>query len=623
MSGLAGIVFSPAPAPYIPPLDRLAPVLRWLRHRSTGGVQHWQDRSCALASLRPASPQEGEETCLFDQQGGCTLVWDGRLDNRNELAGELLPGEPAAHVSEARILLTGYGRWGRDLPAHLDGDFALALWDARARSLLLARDGMGVRPLFYAELPGGLAFASEAGALAHSGLVADCLDDVMVSEYLLWWSAYPGAGRTFFKNVRRLPPGHARYWTRGKSLDFQHWDIDPDRRVRYRDHREYAEHFLQLFRDAVHARVVPGGNTAVLLSGGLDSSSVAGMAGRVAARPERIVAITGEIAGRGNESGLAATVARMASVQFRPVAFPPRDALHALPAYVRRQQSPVGELFFVNDLQFMHQARAGQCSAMLTGDGADEVFGSPWGYAADLLRTLRWGELVMRLRPFARYYGYGLRTALRRIAERMAPAWPIAAWKFQRWRHAPAWVHADLAERTGLRGRLRTFSRERRFRSLALSEDYFALMRGRRIWKTEAREIEAAHQGLAFRYPFFARRLLEFMFAIPWTARVDGHRCKPFLRDAPDLLPAELQTLTRKADYSDYYAKFMAAQDWNSLRPLFTSPPLAARPFVEATQLPALWQAGAANPAGPGVLPLVTIAKFLIWQQQPPSYDGN
>ena len=110
--------------------------------------------------------------------------------------------------------------------------------------------------------------------------------------------------------------------------------------------------------------------------------------------------------------------------------------------------------------------------------------------------------------------------------------------------------------------------------------DYVALMRGRRLVVDERREMEMARLGVEYRFSFYDRRMLEFMFAVPWDQKMDGWRAKPFLDQNPTLLPEEARNLPRKANYGGYSERLWRAQQWQILRPLYDSPPHAATEYL-------------------------------------------
>ena len=208
--------------------------------------------------------------------GRLVLVADARIDNRAELASALgIAATDAARLSDADFILAAYQAWGADSPRRLLGDFAFALWDQQRRALFAARDGIGMRVLFYHHSPAQLAMATSAHALTALPEVRPRLNLQKVAEFLV---LLPSQDGTFFEGILRLPPGHALTAT-GEGIRLERfWSPEPRRPLLLGSDREYEEGFLEVFGEAVRARLRSTGPVAVMASGGLDSSSVAAVA---------------------------------------------------------------------------------------------------------------------------------------------------------------------------------------------------------------------------------------------------------------------------------------------------------------------------------------------------------
>jgi asparagine synthase (glutamine-hydrolysing) len=595
----------------MPPSGRPSALLRAAVGSGCGSA--WADARCALGiQFLPRVPEDAlDRQPLYDAASACALVWDGRLDNREELAVALECR--AAETPDSALALRAFLRWREQSAARLLGDFAFAVWDARGPSLFAARDIMGVRPLFYHAWPAGMALASEVQALLALPGMSRAPDEVLAGEALLWWSPFSPVERTFFRDVRRLPPAHWLRWdARGLRLE-RYWDIDRGRRIRYARCEEYAEQYAELVRSSVACRLRGLRPAGIFLSGGMDSSAVACAAGELAPGP-RPRALHLQLADDPNdERPLAEQVARHSGLPFHALALRGENVLDELESYLLLHRVPLADLAFRNDLLLLHRAAQEGCGAILTGDGNDELFNFPWAFVADLLRGMHWVRLARTLRPYAAYHGrtplFYLKNSLRYAAPRAA----LRLWKRGKWRSPPSWVAPDFARRSGLLERLQSAPPALGFSSCSAQEDYLGLMRGRRVLTDEKSEINASRLGLEYRYPFYDRRMLEFMFAVPWEDKVDGGQVKPFLRRAPGLLPAELQKIARKASYALYEERLRSSQDWNSLRPLFESPPRGAEAYLHLPEARRI--AGEFLDAGrhPRQQVFLTLGVFLLW----------
>jgi asparagine synthase (glutamine-hydrolysing) len=221
----------------------------------------------------------------FDHQparsrdGTTVLVADARIDNRPELASELgLARADAADMPDSGYILAAWGAWGTNAPAKLIGDFAFVIHDERREMLFCARDPLGQRVLFQHRGPGRLAVASSIPSLLALPDVVARLNEQKIAELLV---LLEDSESTCFAGVTRLPPGHTLIATREGVRQHRYWSPDPQRRLVLGSDDEYLEAFRSVFRRAVRDRLRSAGPVAIMVSAGLDSSSVAGMAAAV------------------------------------------------------------------------------------------------------------------------------------------------------------------------------------------------------------------------------------------------------------------------------------------------------------------------------------------------------
>lgn len=213
---------------------------------------------------------------IHSADGRLVLVADARIDNRDELAASLgISPADARELPDAAFILAAYRAWETECPRRLIGDFAFVLWDTRSRSLFCARDGIGQRVLFYHRTPHQLTLATTAHALAMSAPTRARLNEQKVADFLI---LLQGQDSTFFEGIHRLPPGHSLRATAERVQIDQFWSPEPTRRIVFGSDQEYVEGFLQVFGTAVEARLRSVEPVGIMVSGGLDSSSVAAVA---------------------------------------------------------------------------------------------------------------------------------------------------------------------------------------------------------------------------------------------------------------------------------------------------------------------------------------------------------
>lgn len=518
------------------------------------GVRRWEGEAVALVhALSAATPETvGEEQPVVDGAGRVALTLDGRLDNRDDLLGALARHDPrgAPPVTDAQIALQAYESWGAGFVARLLGDFALAVWDGRRRRLLLARDPIGIRPLLYRVERRRLAWSSTVKPLAFLHDAPTRPNPGMVAEYLA--SALTSRSETVYESVLRLPPATCLTVEGGTVRLRTYWDIDPAREVRHGSHDEYAEHLREVLTLAVRARRRTVGPVVAELSGGIDSSTVVGIAQREAQRngTSNVVPLSLVYPGEAcDESPWIDAVADRWGLETFKLTPGPASGVDFVEATRRTGEVP-------DYPAFPHwgglYARAGELGArsVLNGLGGDELFtGTSWE-TADLLRSGRIDLALARARRAARADGMTTRAALWRRGVRPAlgavlPASVPNRVRARRRARGATWIPADFASSVDLDQRLRTPVRAG-FRSLAQSQIWNSVVNGELVASNEATASFLNGFGLEPRMPFLDVRVVELAFAVPEAERNGGRRPKHLLRTAArDLLP---DGLTQRLD---------------------------------------------------------------------------
>lgn len=228
-----------------------------------------------FSTTEQLSPQEEPAIAA----SGAALVWDGRLDNVSDLAVELrIPSSPPR--GDAAVAVAAYERWKQDCLKHFTGDWSLTVWDPRDRSLLLATDVLGVRPIYYLVRPKYVLWGTVLDPLILLSDHKFSLDE----EYLAGWiSSLPNDHLTPFREIRRVPPASIVAIRPGGVAIRRYWDFEDTPRIRYVRDAEYEEHFLSLFAQSVRRRVRSCAPLLAELSGGMDSAAIVCMADRVGA----------------------------------------------------------------------------------------------------------------------------------------------------------------------------------------------------------------------------------------------------------------------------------------------------------------------------------------------------
>lgn len=532
----------------------------------------WCDRS-AQHDARPAV-----SGAFATRPEGRALVWEGRLDNAATLTS-VLRSTVAAHdaIGDAPLVLAAYEKWGSDAFGRVIGDFSLALWDARDRTLMLARDFAGTRPLYYRVTSNEIVWSSELACFCRLGDRGARLglDDAWVHNFLTNASDTPHAAEySPYAGVRAVPPGTVLMVRGADRIARQRfWQPDGREVVKYAREEDYQEQFRALFRQAVSCRLTSRPAVWAELSGGLDSSSIVCMADDVLRASAREREREGE-----REHGFTA-------ITYLPPQGSPGDERH----YVERVEQHIGRRarrmeeseyspFFPAALETRFLARpvnaVGRPTAvagllqqhgvdlLLSGTAGDHVMWSSttrWPQFADLLargRLLRlhreltengtallgrtywnllWNDAIGLLRPTSRHRTY----------------WPD--WILRRGHEAEdrrAWRETSLP-RTLLPSQRMTVETM----ANAVMTCSFHPMR-------TCGDVDIA-------YPYMDRRLVQFMMAVPFDQKLRAGRTRWLHRAALDgLLPSDVTSRASKASGAGFLCRAVN-RDWNRLQGIF------------------------------------------------------
>lgn len=544
------------------PVDRAAlqVLVDHMAHRGPDGAGVWTDGPVGLGHrmLRttPAARFERQPAVA----GPLVVTADARLDNRDELLDLLgLPRSADRPIPDAELIGAAYAKWGEDCPGRLLGAFAFVVWDGARRRLFAARDPFGVRPLYYAHRPGRFfRIASETAVLFAGGGVSREQDDLKVAEHLLV-PVHPDGARTYFREVRALPPAHTLTVTPDGLHTRRYYALDPEREVRLASDAEYAEAFRALFAEAVRCRMTDDGTTGTMLSGGIDSTAVACMAATLAGPGAAIPAFSAQFDAvpESDERGY-----QQAAVDHYGF---PHHVFHAdrvgpfagLEAVHRTLDRPSdgSNLYIHWHLQRMAAERG--VRVLLDGFDGDTTVSHGKGYLYELRARGRLWALAREVKAWAEFKGYPWRPVVRHWVRASARgrlrALPGVA-ALRRWRRPPA----DPAPRMP-RGLAPDFA-ARLTGDLLLPEPKPTTERQHHLMLLQRADLSQAcatlnHTASAFglepRFPFFDRRLIEFCLALPPEQKLRRGVPRFILRNAlTGILPPEVQWRGKKADIS-------------------------------------------------------------------------
>ncbi|HEX8179975.1 MAG TPA: asparagine synthase (glutamine-hydrolyzing) [Pyrinomonadaceae bacterium] len=352
---------------------------------------------------------------MTNEDGSLRIIFNGEIYNH----AELRPGlEARGHVygthCDTETILHLYEEDGARCVEHLRGMFAFAIWDSRRRELFIARDRLGVKPLYYVETPdGSLYFASEIKALLAARAITPEINYAALPDYLA--NHATSDTETLFCGIKRLLPGHTLRWRDGDVQISRYWDISFARadEATGRSDDDYVEEWTELFRTSVRLRLMADVPLGMFLSGGIDSSAIAAVMSGMVAEPIKTFSVA--FAEReANELEYARLVAHAYRTEHHEVVVSPEEFFAALPRLVWHEDEPLAHPSSVA-LYFVSQLAAQHVKVVLTGEGSDELLA---GYG-------RYRKTVYNLALGARYHGLtpaALRHAVRRGIEHLPAA---------------------------------------------------------------------------------------------------------------------------------------------------------------------------------------------------------
>lgn len=553
MCGIAGFCGADLPA------DEAAALLRRMAsaiaHRGPDGEGAYVGHGVGLVHRRLSIIDlSGGGQPMSNADGTVWITYNGEIFNYLELRSELVSrGRHFRTSSDTEVLLHLYEENGPDFVSMLNGDFAFAIWDGRRQRMLLARDRMGVRPLFYSQHRGAFYFASEVKALLQVSGLRPELDPIALDQIFTLWT--PIAPRTAFKGIAELAPGEAMLVKNGGSRTWRYWSLDfPDLGDEDpRDERELGEELRALLEDAVSIRLRADVEVGSFLSGGLDSSIVSALGARMAASDFHTFSVTFADA-EYDESAQQMMMAKALGTLHHSVACGADDIAGAFPSVVRHMEQPVlrtapAPLYLLSGL-----IREQGLKVVLSGEGADEIFAGYDLFKEAGIRRFCGRQPPSQIRPrlFRKLYPY-LPSLQQQTPEYLAAFFgiggdaqdPLASHRprFRTTAGAKMFFSGDL--RQTLLGYDATEElvaalpeNSSRWHPLHLAQyiETRFLLPGY-ILSSQGDRMAMAH-GVETRFPFLDHRLVEFAARVPARMKLRGLLEKRILRSAAaDLLP--------------------------------------------------------------------------------------
>jgi len=550
------------------------------------------------------------ESCLEHQPyvspRGSVVVWEGRLDNRDELIVQLR--DELRDLTDVAIVATAFDRWERDCFHRLIGDWAISVWNPQSKELLLARDYMGTRTLFYYLRMSTITWCTYlAPLITFDGSLNLC--DQYIASYLALW---PEPHLTPYRDHHSVPPGQFVRICDRQISSRTFWTLNPKVKVRYKDERDYEQHFLHLFRQAVRRRLRSNSHVLADLSGGLDSSAIVCMADDIVAKGEsRAVLDTfsfydphepdeedllyfGKVEQQRNRTGHHVEL-RRADDAFA-VVYP---SFVAAPGFEARQGLKEAKSSIIEQ---------GKYRVVLSGTGGDEVLGNtldPRVQLADLfvrLRLWRFGEQLLAWSLSSR------QSMIELLCDAISLLFPL--WLRRRITAGStdvSWIDERFAKRSGLY-RNQLVAAEGQVNWLPSIRDWQQTIKALSGQLTHARPVQ--HEN---RYPYLDRTLVEFLVAIPTTQLLrPGDRRRLMRRSLADLLPPEILCRNSKSGTGRCISITLQTH-WQTVERALESPLTSELGFINKSRFRSALLAAKGGHLGDDIVMLLKGLSLELW----------
>lgn len=548
--------------------ERLGRMLERIRHRGPEGLQTWRQGVVGLghAMLRTTPEAAAEYQPLLSSDNRLCLVLDGRVDNREELAAGLeAAGVELRSDTDAELVLQAFRVWGDECPRRILGDFAFAIWDATHRRLFCARDHMGVRPFYY--WTDGRIFlgASELQQVIRETDVPEEPNEGFIGEYLT--GTLYNRTETLYRGIMRLAAAHCMVVTSTGVRTWRFYDLDPHKTIRYRNDDDYAEHFREVFLEAVRCRLRNLSGVAAELSGGLDSSSVVSTAqylaheGKVNLSKFEVFSLEYDDPAL-DEREYARAVTERWNLRLELVK-PFEVDLPACIESVRRWREypdyPNGAAF----KSLRRRVKDSGIRVLLTGLGGDQWLTGSENYYAELLCDLKLKKLS---RELWKDFRFGQRGSPGHGPLHLFFWWAVRPLVPKSWRTTfgrafgrefyPPFIRHDFARRIHLLDRIRSEPVTPAGTRPTQATIYGTFTDGWLAHVLELDDHDSAPLGFEMRHPFFDIRLIEFCFAIPEDQRLRTELTKFVLRGAmKGILPEKVRERRTKGEFASFFVQ--------------------------------------------------------------------
>lgn len=531
---------------------------------------------------------------VYGSRDNLHVVLDGRFDNRNELIKCLELSEGT--YSDGNLLLASYLKWGKRCPEFLVGDFAFCIYNSQQEELFCARDPFGVRPFYYCLNEHIFAFGSEIKALLCFPQVSGVINDQRIAEYLA--AITTNTHSTFYNDILRLPPGYSLTVSRNGSALHRYYQFQPTP-LHYSDDRSYAEHFCEIFEEAVACRTTDE-HTGFLLSGGLDSSSIVCMANQQYRQQGRgeVEAYSGifDTVSQCDERHYIELVLDQGNINWHPLHADELDIFAVLPHMARCQDEPwfAPHMFMLWNLLAMLQSDG--VKVLLDGHDGDTTISHGWCHFNNLIQD---GHLLSLFKEAQRANGvqnvniwrnllFSLyQQKIKKPLTQLPVLGSLVRGVRQKLRGSPSHSISDelsvldpsLRKSLMMDEHIKQFSARHCQTSLVEEEDHLQeVFHPLQPFALEVLGRSVRHFGMEYHCPFWDQRVVEFCLNLPSEQKFkDGFSRSILRRGLAGILPDEVRLRPGKTDFTANICHSFARNNGRDLHEYLCQ----ALPYVE------------------------------------------
>jgi asparagine synthase (glutamine-hydrolysing) len=577
----------------------LAPIA----HRGPDGRGVYLDRNVGLGHCRLSIIDvAGGSQPMANEDETVWIVFNGEIYNFPSLRRDLLArGHVFRSRTDTEVILHLYEEYGVDCVKHLRGMFAFAIWDAQRRRLFLARDRVGIKPLYYSRTQGALYFASELKAIIADPAVSREICTPAIRQFLSFF--YVPGENTLFQSVKKLLPGHYLVAENGNISISRYWDLQFTRERWAVPFDDVAEELRELLGSTVSDHMIADVPVGVLLSGGVDSSAVLSFAVQRTGKKVKTFTVGFDGGNVVDERPYARLTAEQFGTEHHDISITAQDFWNFLPMCVRHMEEPVCEppavaLYFISKLAHDH------VKVLLSGEGGDEAFAGYPNYA----NLLRLNRLRTILGPLSKPLGAAVRVAgtmfgearIQRYGQALGCSLP--AYYFSRTsgpmsffnRQAPAfftWKFWEDTSSASPEGFIAQLSMPVRGESLLNQMLYV----DSKTWLPDDLLVKADKMTMAnsleLRVPLLDHEILEFAASLPADFKVRGRETKRVLKAAfAKVLPTEVLS-RRKAGFPVPYESWLRHEFKREIEGILLSDCALSRGYFEKNEIGRLLRA--------------------------------